>query len=485
MKIQRSTLIDKISFGILVVFAALFASITFVNHYNFRTDALDLGAYINATYDYSHGSWNDSSSFLTTPVNFLSDHFDLLVILFSPLSWIFRDWTLLLLQWLALLAGAFGVYRYFILREGSESFARSAMLFYLFQFGIFGALSFNYHSNVIAAALVPFLFIAVEQQRRRMFLIILFTILIAKESMSLWMFFVLTGLSWLYRSHPWRNFLAIVAIACIGWFFIVTSVIMPALTPDGGLTQFKFSILGSKLSDAVPAIFTRPNELLDALFTNHLGADGLNGIKEEFIFLFLLSGGLVLLARPVFLWMIIPIYVMKMWSDRTLLWGINYHYNIEFVPFFSIGVFYILETLRDPVIRKRMVIVCVLLTAGVSVRCMDHTAVWVRRETIRIYQHKHWQSLVNRKAANSAIATIPADAIVTSQSCLQPQIAWRDKAYLFPVINDARYILLAPATETYPLKREEFDHITDSLKTCGNWKVTFDQDGILLLEVKR
>ena len=57
------------------LFALLFASISFVNHYNFRTDALDLGAYVNATYDYSHGKWNDSSSFLEHPANFLSDHF--------------------------------------------------------------------------------------------------------------------------------------------------------------------------------------------------------------------------------------------------------------------------------------------------------------------------------------------------------------------------------------------------------------------------
>ncbi len=474
--------IDRKSFSILLLFALLFASISFVNHYNFRTDALDLGAYVNATYDYSHGKWNDSSSFLEHPANFLSDHFDLLVILFSPLSWLFKDWTLLLLQWLAILAGAIGVYRYFIFRQTSIAFARSAMLFYLLQFGIYGALSFNYHSSVVAAVLVPFLFVAVEQQRQKSFFGILLLILLAKESMSLWMFFVLTGLWWIYRVHPWRKLIVLSALVSLGWFYCVTSVIMPALSEGGRLTQFKFSILGERLVDVWSAVFHHPKALIDALFENHLGAAGISGVKAEFIVLFLLSGAGVLLARPIFIWMVVPIFLMKMWSDRTLLWGINYHYNIEFVPILAIGVFSILQDVTFDKMRRRVVICCLLLAAAVSVRCMDHTAVWVRRENIRVYQPKHWQSLTNRNAVKQAMKLLPSDATIAVQSCLQPHVAWRDNAYLFPVVKEATYVFLSPATDTYPLIREDFDRAKDSLLSSGKWNTIVNRDGILLLE---
>lgn len=474
--------VDRLSLGILLLFAFLFASISWANHYFFRTDALDLGAYINATYDYSHGQWNDSSSFLNHPANFLTDHFDLLVVFFSPLSWLFKDWTLLLLQWLSILCGAVGVYRYFLLRQASVSFARSAMLFYLLQFGVFGALSFNYHSSVVAAALVPFLLVAIEQQNKKHFLLVFILILIAKESMSLWLFFILTGLIFIYRSHPWRKFMAGSALVALVWFCSVTLWVMPSLTDGGGLTQFKFSIVGNSLGDLFAAVLHRPMVLVDALFNNHLGTAGVNGVKEEFWMLFLLSGGLVLLARPVYLWMILPIFLMKMWSDRTLLWGINYHYNIELVPILSIGVFSTLMELTDGKIRRRLVVACILLAAAVSIRCMDHTEVWVRRENIRVYQKKHWQSALNRKAVVDALQQLPADVIVSAQSCLQPHVAWRDNAYLFPHIANAEYVFLAPATNTYPLSRDEFTFTKDSLLASKRWSRIVDKDGVLLLK---
>ena len=39
---------------ILIVFGTVYVLISFVNHYNFRTYALDLGAYTNALYKYAH-----------------------------------------------------------------------------------------------------------------------------------------------------------------------------------------------------------------------------------------------------------------------------------------------------------------------------------------------------------------------------------------------------------------------------------------------
>ena len=69
---------------LVILFASLYSFISLVNHYNFRTYALDLGLYTNALYDYLHLQWNDSSVFKEINENLLADHFDLYLIIFSP-----------------------------------------------------------------------------------------------------------------------------------------------------------------------------------------------------------------------------------------------------------------------------------------------------------------------------------------------------------------------------------------------------------------
>lgn len=138
----------------MVVFGIIYSLISIVNHYNFRTNALDLGVYTNALYDYIHFQINDSTIFKETTENLLSDHFNLHLILFSPLSLIFKTYTLLLIQIFFILLGGLGIYKYFVLTKNTKLALTAALYFYIF-FGVFSALSFDYHNIVIAASLVP------------------------------------------------------------------------------------------------------------------------------------------------------------------------------------------------------------------------------------------------------------------------------------------------------------------------------------------
>ena len=64
--------------ALIALFSAagiLFCLISFVNHYLFKTYALDLGLYTHVMYDYMHFSFDDCSMFKPLPQNILSDHF--------------------------------------------------------------------------------------------------------------------------------------------------------------------------------------------------------------------------------------------------------------------------------------------------------------------------------------------------------------------------------------------------------------------------
>ncbi len=107
---------------VIAFFAIVYSLISLVNHYCFRTYALDLGAYTNALYDYFHFQWNDSAVFKELGENLLADHFDLYLIIFSPFSLFFGSYTLLIVQIVFILLGGVGVHRYFLLSEKTNKY---------------------------------------------------------------------------------------------------------------------------------------------------------------------------------------------------------------------------------------------------------------------------------------------------------------------------------------------------------------------------
>ena len=82
--------------AVFAVAGVLYALISLVNHYLFKTYALDLGLYTHAMYDYAHFRIDDCSMFKAVPQSILSDHFDLYLAILSPLIYVFGSYTLLI-----------------------------------------------------------------------------------------------------------------------------------------------------------------------------------------------------------------------------------------------------------------------------------------------------------------------------------------------------------------------------------------------------
>ena len=140
---------------VLGIGALLHALVAFPNHYLFRTYALDLGLYTHTAWHYLHGTIHDSTLFQAVAAPMLADHFDLLLVLFSPLLLIFGTWTLPLVQWISIIAGALGVRAFLLTCGSSERLAVSGMAIFLCFFGVFAASAFDYHSNVVATMALP------------------------------------------------------------------------------------------------------------------------------------------------------------------------------------------------------------------------------------------------------------------------------------------------------------------------------------------
>ncbi|MEO0404519.1 MAG: DUF2079 domain-containing protein, partial [Bacteroidota bacterium] len=245
-------LLSQPSTWILIGFGVLYALISIPNHLLFRTFALDLGAYTNALWDYSHFQWNDSRVFKLEAENLLADHFDLYLMLLSPLQILFGTYTLLIVQILALLIGGVGVKRFLHKELNEEKLGVLGMVLYLSFFGVFSALGFDYHSNVLAACLVPWLFYHVSSANWGKAGLFLLLIWVGKENMSFWMGFTCLGLGIHYRkTAAIRNRMLIGSVVSLAFFLLVLKVIMPAFSNSADYHHFHYSVLGEGLMDAL------------------------------------------------------------------------------------------------------------------------------------------------------------------------------------------------------------------------------------------
>ncbi len=457
---------------LLGFFGVLFAVISLVNHTLFRTYALDLGAYTNALYDYRNFQWNDSTAFLNDPTNLLADHFDLYLMLWAPLSFLFGTYTLLLVQIIALVLGSFGIFKYLKLITQSDFLSKSGAAFFLLFFGVFSAVSFDYHSNVVAACVLPWFFIAVHQHKiYKAFLLALF-ICVGKENMSLWMFFVSLGLLWEYRSHKSKRFPLLLISAFSAFYFLaITMVVMPAFSNGKDYVHFHYSALGTDFGAAIKYMLAHPFAAFETMLSNHTHEPLGEGVKSELFLLLFLSGLPILLFRPAYLLMLVPIFFQKLFHDNFHLWGVYAQYCIEFAPVLAIGVFVVLSKLKS--LKSQYLFASIILIGCLvsTVKMMDRSAIFTNKSTIRFYQSAHYVRNYDVSEVHTQLAAIPTNAIVSAQSPFLPHLSLRESIYQFPTVKDANYIVVSELEGPYPLNEQQFRTALDSIALSKSWRI--------------
>ncbi len=473
---------------LLLVFGILYALISLVNHYNFRTYAFDLGIFNNSLYDYAHFQWDKCTVMEPGFNNVLSDHFNLIPILISPLYWLTGSYTFLILQIAGILWGAAGMYLLVYNHVKKEWAGLLAMVHFMTMWGVFSALAYDYHDNVMAAMFMPWFFLAIQTNRIRYAALWFSLILISKENMAFWMIFVCIGMMLIYR-HDRNKMkkLAVFSGSALLYFLLVMMVIMPALADPGKPYQhFDYQALGNSFGEAFKHLVTQPFHSISLLFTNHLPDSLYNGIKGELWLAVLLSGGLALLLRPAFFIMLIPIFAQKLFSDHFEYWGINNHYSIEFVPVITYAVYWFIQGIQNQRVQKYLAVLILLISIGASFSFLDHrVSKHYKRANHRFYQRTHYQRNFDVQEVHKFLKTIPISTKICAQNMLVPHLAFRETIYTFPVIKDADMIVLLPAdSDTYPFAKVDYDRRITELLESGKWKKLDSPESMLVLTLK-
>ena len=427
----------------------LYCLISLVNHYLFKTYALDLGLYTHAMYDYTHFRVDDCSMFKPVPQSILSDHFDLYLIILSPLVYVFGSYTLLIVQIAAVLLGGWGIYKLIGLYTDDDWMPVLASAIFFLSFGIIHALSYDYHSNVLTAMMLPWLLYFLKKRKFGLSTLFVVLFVIGKENMSLWLFFIVIALMWDYRKDKrtmWH--LAAYAIFSIAYFFIVNMIVMPRLGGSGGGFA-RYAHLGDNYVDIARRIAMHPWETLQLMFTNTYGTPEFDGVKVEFYLCALTTGLVLTLLKPNYLIMIIPLVVQKMLAVDPRFWGISFQYSVEFMPVIVIASFLVLIKLKKQVWRV-VLASCLLLSTVLTTFYtigIPKSQIWL--DQLCVYQGRHYeQKDFDVHYAYEVIEMIPDDASVCAITPFVPHLAMRDEIRNFANTRDIKtdYVLM---TEPY------------------------------------
>jgi len=474
--------------AVFTLFAIIYCLISLVNHYQLRTYALDLGMYNNALYSFAHFK----NAYFTLGIDgiempFLGTHFSVILIFLSPFYFVFGSYTLLIIQIIAILAGGFAIYKYSKIQFSSNSIIPLIILIQFFSiWGIYSALSFDFHCNVIGAMLVPWFIYYLERRKLIQASIFLLLVLFSMETMSIWVFFIIIGLmikNWKEYKKEYLKFEIPAAIFCLLYGVIVIGIVMPSLQGTEGNLQFgRYSHLGNSLGAILLTMIKSPLHTFSLLFKNTLSDPVYNGIKQEFLIMVLVSGGIALLFRPVYLLMLIPIFAQKLLSNDYALWGINGQYSIELVPILSIAFIDLVKNAKK--YKVGIAVFVALTTLFFTFNSLDHrTSKWYDKTNSRFYSGIHYKSDIDVTKIKNALKVIDNDSKVSVISCLAPYLAFRDKIYHFPIVKDADYIaLILNKKGTYPLSVDAFNEKIVELKNSGVYKVIYEDNDLLILK---
>ena len=372
----------------------------------------------------------------------LSYHVELLLVPISYLYAVFDSpLTLLVLQTVVIALGVWPVYWLARRKLRSELAGVAFVAVYLIAPSLQGANLSDFHAVSLTPTLLLFAFWALENRRTGPFLVFALAALSAREDMALLV--VMLGL-YAFLLKRQRVAGALACSAGVGWFLICTQVILPS---HNGLPISPFlhrlAIFGPTVQESLQNWLNEPDLLWHWLRQPDV-VTYLKGLLASGGYASLLGPGELILAAPV-----LATNVLSTWSWT---YSEGAHYSASIVPFIVVssisGVAFLsrqISRLSSFPMRYASAVLAgtVLLVSGAHHYQLGITPPARSFSVPRVTEH--------HDIGKELMTLIPPDASVSAQTGLYPHLAHREKAYLFPAVNDAEFVFLDVTGSTYPI----------------------------------
>jgi len=472
----------------ILLFGSLYLVMAFCNHYFLRTWAWDYGSYNFGFYDFAHFRISDSP-LLIPHMSFLQDHVSFTFMLFIPLfwllTWITGTYTLSIIQTLIILLGGLTLYKLLEYKTSSKLLSWLALIQYFTLYGRWASFCSACNLAIIAASAVPVFLYYFEKKRFLPAYLALTFIFLAREDTALWTAFI--GLFLLithFRDRQFRFASIMVIMSSIIYFIFIFKAVIPLLeTPYVKYSLFNYSALGATPSEALVFIIQHPIKCIELLFINPTGIHAYDNVKIEFFYVYLVSGGFLLFYRPRYLLLFIPLVLKKMYNDAPIRWSIESYYSIEIISILPIAVFLIISEIKSSLSRQILIAIVCFGSVGITVfkllergRELNYV-----NTNFAFYRSSMYRSDFDVGSVYRNLKVIPPDAIVSASGTLNPHLAFRPKAYYFPRVDDAEYIVVMNGRDTWPLDKIQFQKEINKYVLSGDWKKIVDESPLLIL----
>jgi uncharacterized membrane protein len=476
---------------ILFAFGILLFAMGILNHYFFRSYTFDYGNYNFAFWDYAHFR---ISPMPTYPGNFLQDHFSLTLMYFVPvywlINWITGTYTLIIIQYTLILVAAWYSFKLIQLKSENIWLGTGVLIYYFTLLGRYTTISCDVNIAVISACFIPIFIYYFETKKYFISSIILVLSLLSRENIPIWFVFIFIVL--LIDHHKDKKAvifsLAGISISVI-YFVILFKILIPSIeTSEKKFTLFNYAALGENPGEAISFVIHHPFETIKLFFINHLNDPAANGVKAEFYWVYLISGGFVLFLRPKYLIWFIPIVAQKMLNDNSFRWGIATYYSIEVVTLLPLSVFMTISSIKSELIQKRLVVAVCLATIGMTIHKLDASnrqIPWtMASDKEKIYDKRFYTPPFDVKKVNSLLSMIPPNAKVSASDHILAHLAQRQSIYLFPTVNDAEYIVFSVYDDYFMISHDENEASRNKYLSDPNWEVAAKEFPVFLLRLK-
>ncbi len=458
---------------LIASYALFFSAYTLAQHQAFMTLGADLGNVDQAVWSTTQGRLLHYTNWPGQTIRF-GDHFEPILVLVS-LSYLIhsRPETLLVLQSMVLALGAWPIYRIAGRRLASDWMGALFALVYLLFPGLEAANVFDFHAVALAPTLLAWAFWSLEERRYRCFVVWGLLAMACKEEMPL---AVATMGLWLLARGQRRLGVATIASG-VTWTALALLVIIPSLnTLDGSRYLGRYANLGQDSQEMLVNLVTHPGLYVSTLT---------EPAKIKYLLkLFYPTGYLALLAPQVLL-LAAPSFALNLLSSRPHMIALEkFHYTAPIVPFVVIASAYGLAlTVRGMSRMFRHVDRRFLLAIlGGYVLLLSLSYHRVNGMTPLAHDFAWPQVGEHERIGHRLIEQVPADAAVSAQNHLNPHLTQRAKVYIFPRLEDAKYVLVDVTTYPYVEPVEEFHAAVRDLLTDPDFGVVTATDGYILFQ---
>ncbi len=441
------------------VMTAVYSVLSVMKHRHFQSNAIDFGNFVQMAWNYAR--WRAPACTQLGLPNALGDHFSPILAALAPLLWVAPRAETLLVAQVVLIASACVPIFLYCERKGSRASAYLLTASFAVFWGTQNVVWTDFHPDAFAVPLIAWAVYLVDRKDWGRACAAVLALLLVKEELS-----VLVSFFGLLALLDGRRRLGLALFAAgTAAFYLQVMVLIPRLRAGTTFApEWLYPGLGPTPAAAVVAVLTEPLKVLGLLFSERGKLQAYLLLLGPFLFLPLLSRLTLLL---------LPLLAVKTLTSNPNMWSFETHYSAFLCPLLVMAC-------ADGMSRFKAPSFVPWLILGVNLALIPRLTRWKDAASADF-----WRFNETERTGAQALALVPPEAAVLTQSSIAPHLALRET--VFSLDNDdcgrirADYFVANRELNAYPSSYREVAACMDEKRAEG-FQTVFEKDGWTVLK---